>query len=245
MFVDPLGDCEMTTWTSDPCIDRPSLDDGLRADVGVADGYTLGATRWLRHKIDLGDAVDECSPEYRLGTEAGTGIAFITGAGAAVGTGVRVYRGVSAAGSIGAYTSAKMAAAKSGITSGWNAARSVLTRRGNAPSTGTPGVQGAGDAAKTTPELASGMERTGSALTNSDPFHRSVSWVVDNPAAQRFGIKGGDGIARDLYQLPGEVNGKSGVFEWIIDRSGTNPVINHQRFIPGGSITGYPNQVVP
>lgn len=78
----------------------------------------------------------------------------------------------------------------------------------------------AGVAAKTTPELASGLERTGSALSKSDPFHRSVSWVVDNPAAQRFGIKGGDGVARDLYQLPGEVNGKSGVFERIIDRSG-------------------------
>lgn len=99
-------------------------------------------------------------------------------------------------------------------------------------------------AAKTTPELASGMERTGSALTKSDPFHRSVSWVVDNPAAQRFAIRGGDGVARNLYQLPGEVNGKSGVFEWIIDRSGSSPVINHQRFIPGGSITGFPNQAV-
>jgi filamentous hemagglutinin len=72
-----------------------------------------------------------------------------------------------------------------------------------------------------------------------------VSWVVDNPAAQQFTIKGGDGVARELYQLPGELNGKSGVFEWMIDRSGTNPVIRHQRFIPGGSITGYPNQVIP
>jgi hypothetical protein len=39
--------------------------------------------------------------------------------------------------------------------------------------------------------------------------------------------------------------GKPGAFERMIDRSGTNPVINHQRFIPGGSITGYPHQVVP
>lgn len=101
------------------------------------------------------------------------------------------------------------------------------------------------DAAEDAPELASGIERTGSALAKSDPFHRSVSWVVDNPAAQRFAIKGGDGASRELYQLPGEVNGKSDVFEWIIDRSGSNPVINHQRFIPGGSVTGFPNQVVP
>lgn len=100
-------------------------------------------------------------------------------------------------------------------------------------------------ATKSAPELASGMERTGSALTKSDPFHRSVSWVVDNPAARRFRIKGGDGVRRDLHQLPGEVNGKSGVFEWIIDRSGTNPAINHQRFIPGDSVTGFPNQVAP
>ncbi len=108
-----------------------------------------------------------------------------------------------------------------------------------------PGIVVAtGVATKAAPEVASGLERTGTALSKSDAFHRSVSWVVDNPAAQRFAIKGGDGVSRDLYQLPGEVNGKSGVFEWIIDRSGTNPVINHQRFIPGGSVSGYPNQVV-
>ena len=64
------------------------------------------------------------------------------------------------------------------------------------------------------------------------------------PAAQHFAISGGDGVARDLYQLSGEVNGKSGVFEWIIDHSGADSVINHQRFIPGGSVSGYPNQVV-
>jgi hypothetical protein len=77
-----------------------------------------------------------------------------------------------------------------------------------------------------------------------DLFHRSVSWVVgvDDPSAQRFAITGGDGVARDLYQLPGELNGKPGVFEWIVDRSGTDPVIPHQRFIPGGSVTGWPNQ---
>ncbi len=73
--------------------------------------------------------------------------------------------------------------------------------------------EGTVSAAETAPELASGLERTGSALNKSDAFHRSVSWVVDNPAAQRFSIKGGDGVSRELYQLPGEVNGKSGVFE--------------------------------
>ncbi len=84
--------------------------------------------------------------------------------------------------------------------------------------------------------------RVGSAL-KSDAFHRSVSWVVDNPAAQRFTITGGDGVQRALYQLPGELNGKPGVFEWIVDDSSGNPVITHQRFITGGGVTGYPNQV--
>lgn len=76
----------------------------------------------------------------------------------------------------------------------------------------------------------------------SERSPRDDSWVVDNPAAQRFAIKGGDGVSRDLYQLPGELDGKPGVFEWIIDRSGTNPAIPHQRFTPDGGVTGFPNQ---
>jgi len=86
------------------------------------------------------------------------------------------------------------------------------------------------------------VDRADSALKD-DPFHRSVSWVVDNPAAQRFTFTGGDGVQRQLYQLPGEVNGKPGVFEWMVGRSRSNPVITHQRFIPGGGVTGSPNQV--
>jgi hypothetical protein len=50
-------------------------------------------------------------------------------------------------------------------------------------------------------------------------------------------------VQRMPYQLPGEGNGKPGVFEWILDDSGSSPVITHQRFIPGGGVSGYPNQV--
>lgn len=85
------------------------------------------------------------------------------------------------------------------------------------------------------------LDRTGSGL-KGDVLHRSASWVVDDSGAQQFAIRGGDGVTRQLYQLPGEVNGKPGVFEWIVDDSGTDPVITHQRFINGGTVTGFPNQ---
>lgn len=120
----------------------------------------------------------------------------------------------------------------------------LLATEGRAAEDDPFGGVGSSAAARTISAHPSALERTGSALSRSDPFHRSVSWVVDNPDAQRFVSMGGDGVPRDLFQLPGELNGKLGVFEWIIDRSGSDPVITHQRFIPGGSVTGYPNQVV-
>jgi hypothetical protein len=40
--------------------------------------------------------------------------------------------------------------------------------------------------------------------------------------------------------MPGEVNGISGRFEWIVDTSGN---LTHQWFVKGGSINGIP--IVP
>lgn len=59
----------------------------------------------------------------------------------------------------------------------------------------------------------------------------------------RFGITtkgpGGEIVRQsDLYQLEGSLNGRPGVFEWIIDGGKRT----HRRFIPGGTITGYPKQ---
>lgn len=76
------------------------------------------------------------------------------------------------------------------------------------------------------------MERTGSGLKD-DMYHRATSWVVDDPGATATDIVGADGLSRSLYTLPGELNGASGVFEWIVDNNGESPVITHQ-FFNGG-----------
>lgn len=83
-----------------------------------------------------------------------------------------------------------------------------------------------------------GKTRVGSAL-KTDPHHAFPD-IIDNYAGcgQHFPLVGGDGIERDLYQVEGSLNGESGIFEWIVD----GDKVTHRRFIPGGHITGLPNQ---
>lgn len=82
-------------------------------------------------------------------------------------------------------------------------------------------------------------KRVGAATNRTDGQHK-FSDIVDNyaGAAKTFKIKGGDGKTRILYQIKGSLNGKQGIFEWILE-SGNK--VTHRRFIPNGKITGRPN----
>lgn len=67
----------------------------------------------------------------------------------------------------------------------------------------------------------------------------SIEIVGDN--GRVFRNLGDDKRFYDLIQMLGKHHGEDGVFEIIIKKG----VLTHQRFIPGGVITGYPNQKVP
>lgn len=108
-------------------------------------------------------------------------------------------------------------------------------------------LDGADDAVDVTRRIDNsvlGKPRIGSA-NKTDPTHR-FNDIIDNYAgyASKFDIPtkgpGGEVVrTSELRQIEGSLNGKDGVFEWIIDQGN----VTHRRFIPGGKVTGFPNQI--
>lgn len=103
------------------------------------------------------------------------------------------------------------------------------------------------DAAKVANRSSKGRKISNSIIKNGrvgkatkTDIHHAFPNIIDNYAgkAKKFSIKGGDGKIRKLYQIQGSLNGKSGVFEWILDNE---KGVTHRRFIPNGKITGKPN----
>lgn len=78
----------------------------------------------------------------------------------------------------------------------------------------------------------------GSAL-KTDTYHSTDFWMREAVAdhGHVFTITGGDGVQRTLIQMPSEVNGTAGRFEYIMDKGN----LTHETFIEGGSINGVPN----
>ncbi|WP_434558995.1 DUF637 domain-containing protein [Pseudomonas sp. Z4-20] len=111
---------------------------------------------------------------------------------------------------------------------------------------GTTGVKVGvvGDGPKGIDNSVLGKPRVGSANKLPDGQH-GFNDIIDNyaGAAAKFEIptKGAGGVVlrvSELRQIEGSNNGVSGVFEWIVDEGN----VTHRRFIPGGQVTGRPNQ---
>jgi hypothetical protein len=95
----------------------------------------------------------------------------------------------------------------------------------------------------TAAKIITNADRSSTALSKSDPGHRAASFLSESQLAKgtTFNITGGDGVQRTLLQVNGGLDGKNGIYEYIIDSNGT---VSHQRFIEGGVINGMPNQKV-
>ncbi len=87
-----------------------------------------------------------------------------------------------------------------------------------------------------TPKIAEQIpkaERIGSAL-KADVYHRAASFA-NLQGGQAYTWINGDKTVSTLYQVAGELNGKKGIFEYLINSSNQ---ITHQIFVPDGVVNG-------
>ncbi len=77
----------------------------------------------------------------------------------------------------------------------------------------------------------------GSALLKADKYHRAAVFMREAAAknGSQFSRIGGDGKPFTLTQLAGEVDGKKGVFEYVVDQAGN---LTHQFFREGKTVDG-------
>lgn len=65
---------------------------------------------------------------------------------------------------------------------------------------------------------------------SNDAYHNFPSTVDSfGSTGVKSAITGGDGVTRTMIQIPGAVNGKNGVFEYILEADMT---CNHRLFVP-------------
>jgi len=79
--------------------------------------------------------------------------------------------------------------------------------------------------------IVTNAPRVSTAAQKTDVFHRAGSYLTQSQLAR--GVTSiphsGDGIARTMLKVPGEVNGLQGVFEFLIEQCGA---VSHQLFRP-------------
>ena len=133
--------------------------------------------------------------------------------------------------------------ARRGIAALWNGAKALVeaaASKTRGAAVGNSAIGANGGSSLSDRILAS--NRTGSGL-KEDASHRAASFLSKDQleAGSSYTIRGGDGVSRELLQTYEGMNDKSGIFEFILDPT---KGVTHQRFIPGGTITGVPNQKV-
>ena len=125
------------------------------------------------------------------------------------------------------------------VLGGWAAGAAAIAAvtATEAVTTATTALSGAAAAAAS--RALAQAEPVGRALA-SDLFHRASTWMRDVAvrSGTHFSIQSGEGRAV-LTQVPGELNGMPGRFEYIVNRAGQ---LTHQLFVRGAPINGVPSK---